>query len=338
MLMLLLQLQSVHTNASVCMAMAYSTGCSTILGFFCLLWFCWRSRLPRTGTCSLSFGRYIHAAIPVLFGGCLTAALSSTNDALIPVTLRQAGNSTELALSQFGTFEAIVIPVLFFPSTILCALSGILITEAARATAANNQAHLQRLTKAVIQKTLQLSIFIAAGLLLYGNLIGTLLDGGALAGHLIRLLAPVVPFIYLEIVLEALLKGMGQQSFSSLNYLAEYMIRIAIVLVCIPKFGFYGIVLSYYASNVCGNCFRLWKTCKTARIRFSFWSDVGFTLFAAALAFQVPLCGLRLLHGMQFAWICLLPAILIDYALLKSYGKITAIPLLSKKQRACSSA
>ena len=38
-LMLLLQLQSVHTNASVCMAMAYSTGCSTILGFFCLLWF-----------------------------------------------------------------------------------------------------------------------------------------------------------------------------------------------------------------------------------------------------------------------------------------------------------
>ena len=36
-LMLLLQLQSVHTNASVCMAMAYSTGCSTILGFFCLL-------------------------------------------------------------------------------------------------------------------------------------------------------------------------------------------------------------------------------------------------------------------------------------------------------------
>ena len=109
-------------------------------------------------------------------------------------------------------------PVLFFPSTILCALSGILITEAARATAANNQAHLQRLTKAVIQKTLQLSIFIAAGLLLYGNLIGTLLDGGALAGHLIRLLAPVVPFIYLEIVLEALLKGMGQQSFSSHNF------------------------------------------------------------------------------------------------------------------------
>ena len=62
-LMLLLQLQSVHTNASVCIAMAYSTGCSTILGFFCLLRFCWRSRLPRTGTCSLSFGRYIHAAM-----------------------------------------------------------------------------------------------------------------------------------------------------------------------------------------------------------------------------------------------------------------------------------
>ncbi|MEE0113638.1 MAG: hypothetical protein U0J29_00235 [Ruminococcus sp.] len=56
------------------------------------------------------------------------------------------------------------------------------------------------------------------------------------------------------------------------------------------------------------------------------------------MAFQVSLWWMRLLHGMQFAWICLLPAILIDYALLKSYGRITAIPLLSKKQHVCSSA
>ena len=30
-----------------------------------------------------------------------------------------------------------------------------------------------------------------------------------------------MPFIYLEIVLEALIKGMGKQNFSSLNYLAD---------------------------------------------------------------------------------------------------------------------
>lgn len=74
--------------------------------------------------------------MPVAFGGCLTAALSTANDTLIPMTLRQFGDSTSRALQQFGTFEGIVIPVLFFPSTILCALSGILIPEVARANAA----------------------------------------------------------------------------------------------------------------------------------------------------------------------------------------------------------
>ncbi len=321
-LMLLLQRQAVHTNASICMAMAYSTGISTIFSFIFLLWSCWKSRISKTGTVSISLHNYIHLAIPVLFGGCLTAALSSANDALIPITLRQAGNSTETAFSQFGIWEGIVIPVLFFPSTILCALSGILLTEAARATAAGHTTRLQQLTTTTIQRTTQLSVLITAGLLVYGNLIGNLLDGGDFAGYLIRLLAPVVPFIYLEIVLEALLKGMGQQAFSSTNYLVEYTIRIAIVLICIPKMGFYGIVLSYYASNLFGNCSRLRKVCRTANVPFMPWQMCGLPIFAAAFAFQIPLLCLHLCHAknQNWIWLCLLPAILLYLLLLRLFA------------------
>ena len=41
------------------------------------------------------------------------------------------------------------------------------------------------------------------------------------------------------------------------------MIRICVVLICIPLFGFYGIVASYYTSNVFGNCNRLRMAVKT---------------------------------------------------------------------------
>ena len=102
---------------------------------------------------------------------------------------------------------------------------------------------------------------------------------------MIRILAPVVPFIYLEIVLEALIKGMGRQNFSSLNYLAEYVIRICVVLVCIPLFGFYGIVASYYTSNVFGNCNRLRMAVKTANLRFRFGKLIGKPVFAAGFSF-----------------------------------------------------
>ena len=111
----------------------------------------------------------------------------------------------------------------------------------------------------LIEKTLIFSILVAAVLMHYGSEIGTLLDGGELAGRMITIIAPVVPFIYLEIILEAMIKGMGLQGFSSLNYLAEYAVRISVVLIFVPSIGFYGIVASYYASNIIGNVSRFIK-------------------------------------------------------------------------------
>ena len=97
---------------------------------------------------------------------------------------------------------------------------------------------------------------------MFGEFIAEMMGAEPLAGRMIRLLAPVVPFIYLEIVLEAIIKGIGRQKFSSMNYLAEYAVRISVVLVCIPLMGFYGIVLSYYLSNILGNSMRLWEVLK----------------------------------------------------------------------------
>ena len=72
-------------------------------------------------------------------GGILTAVLSGTNDALIPICLRMYGDSAGDALGKFGIFEAIVIPILFFPSVVMCSISGIVVSEAARASAAGNR-------------------------------------------------------------------------------------------------------------------------------------------------------------------------------------------------------
>ncbi len=278
---------------SLCTALTISMAAGTAVSLIILLTdFCThRMRMPSKA--SVGFGRYLRFAIPVILGGCLTSALSTTNDALIPVTLRQSGSSAESALSQFGVFEAIVIPVLFFPSTILCVLSGLLIPEAARAAAGCKKARLQYLTRRALSWTMLFSVFVAVVLFVFGDFIAVMMKADPLAGKMIRLLAPVVPFIYLEIILEALIKGMGQQRFSSLNYLMEYAVRISAVLILIPLFGFYGIVISYYASNICGNCLRLWKACQVTELAPD-WKGLLFRpLFSAAAAFFLPYTVLR---------------------------------------------
>lgn len=245
------------------------------------------TKTPKTGASLLTLRRYLGLAVPVMAGSALTALLSAANDALVPVTLRQAGNSANEALAQFGIFEAMILPTLFFPSTILCALAGILVTETAREKAADRQARIQSLTAQTIQQTLRFAVFVTMLLLLFGDALGERLGGGEIAGRMIRLLAPVVPFIYLEIVLESIIKGLGAQAFSSLNYLCEYIIRISLVLVCIPLMGFYGIVLSYYASNIVGNTARLIVVLRKTALPPRPFEWLGLPLFAAVLSSQV---------------------------------------------------
>lgn len=234
---------------------------------YCLMIF-FKNYKKCSEKCSLNFRKYMTYAFPIMGGSILTSVLSSMNDALIPMCLKQNGDSVNEALSRFGIFEAIVIPTLFFPSVILCSMSGIVVSESARATASKNNERIKSLTERLTKYTLIFAIYASAVLMHFGKNIGEIMGGGNLAGKMITIIAPVVPFIYMEIILEALIKGMGLQSFSSLNYLIEYVIRISIVLIFVPKFGFYGIVASYYSSNVIGNCARFIKIIKHTKASF----------------------------------------------------------------------
>lgn len=287
-----------QTHAGLCNMNAFGiiAGAAAVLVFLLVM-------LPscRAGAtapkASLSVGQYLRLAIPVMLGSALTSFLSSANDALVPITLRQSGSSAPEAFSQFGIFEAIIIPTLFFPSTILCSLAGILVTETAREKAGNNYCRITALTEKTLRQTIVFAIFVTMILLLFGHEIGILLGGGEIAGKMVVLLAPVVPFIYLEIVLESIIKGIGAQTFSSLNYLCEYIIRISFVLVFIPLLGFYGIVLSYYASNICGNVSRLVVVIRRTGMRPDPVKILGIPLFSAVFSAQAAGLAFTLLHA-----------------------------------------
>ena len=284
-------------EASVCRVMigGIVAGNAVSLLFLSVLYMKFHVRGKGTG--SLRFREYARFAFPIMGGGVLTAVLSSTNDALIPFCLRQYGDSAGKALASFGVFEAIVIPTLFFPSVVLCSMSGIIVSESARASAAGDSRRIKSLASRIIRYTLVFAVFASAVLMRFGSGIGELLGGGDEAGRLITIIAPVVPFIYMEIVLEAMIKGMGLQSFSSLNYLAEYAIRITVVLIFVPRFGLYGVVASYYTSNVFGNCSRFIKLLRTSGTDFRPVKTVLMPMLFAFLSMGTAELLTRLLDG-----------------------------------------
>ena len=108
-------------------------------------------------------------------------------------------------------------------------------------------------------------------------------------------LAPVVPFIYLEIVMEGILKGLGKQNFSTLNSLAEYIIRISCVIIFVNLYGFTGVVISYYASNVISNIVRIHAVLNAVSMRFDIISYIVKPAVYSALCCQLSMLVMTIL-------------------------------------------
>ena len=120
-------------------------------------------RMPHgkyCGVCSFTFRSFLKKIMPIIGNASLVAILSSTNDALVPLTLLQFGNSTEDALAQFGAFEAIIIPTLFFPSVIQCCMSGLIVPVLSRANAEKDKHQIRVLTERVLEQTIAYALFI----------------------------------------------------------------------------------------------------------------------------------------------------------------------------------
>lgn len=222
--------------------------------------------VPNIGNVS----KYLRMCFPILISGYVQMILSTANDVLVPISLIKYNASSERALSEYGMFEAMIIPTIFYPSALLCSLSNILMPEIARVHSSGNAERMRSLVTKALSSSLIFAFFTAGLFFMQGKNIGNVLcPSDPLVGETLVKMFPVIPFIYLEIILESIIKGLGKQNFSTINSVCEYIIRIICVIVFVNLFGFTGVLISYYASNIYSNIIRIVVVCKTAKVHFN---------------------------------------------------------------------
>lgn len=237
---------------------------------------------------------YLKLSLPIVASGYVQMIMSSLNEALVPIALVNYNSSTERAMSEYGMFEAMIIPTVFYPAVILTSLSNILIPEIAGASSAGNTERVKSLIKKIFERSFCYSFFISGMLLTAGKNIGTVIcPSDSLVGETLVKMFPVVPFIYLEIVLEGIIKGLGKQNFSTLNSLCEYIIRILCVIIFVKLFGFTGVLISYYASNIYSNIVRIAFVCKTTGIPFDIGAYIVKPFILCFFCCQIALAATR---------------------------------------------
>lgn len=242
--------------------------------------------------------KVLSITIPVALSSYLRSALVTLENILIPRGFKKYGATGESALAQYGMMEAMVMPILTFPSAFLTSFSSLLVPELAEAAAVGNRHQINRLASRVMQLTLFFSLPITAAFIAFGEDLGLAVYQSAEAGAMLRVLAPLVPMLYLDTVADAMLKGLDEQ-VSSLRYsIIDSAISVVLIYLLIPIYGVNGYIAVMFISTFVNAALSINCLVRVTEIPFSLSNWVLKPIFAVAAS---SIGVLYIVRGLTFS-------------------------------------
>jgi stage V sporulation protein B len=192
--------------------------------------------------------RIFSLAAPLSLNRILLTLIGSMEVVLIPRQLVLYGLSSEEALSVYGIFTGMALPLIQFPSTITQSISAMLMPSIATLQALGYRKRIQNVTRQICLALFGLGGGCCLIFYFFGNSMGTLLFHNAAAGNYIRSMAFLCPFLYLHTILASILHGLGRTGTCLIHNLISAGIRLGFVVFSIPVLGIrgylYGLLLS----------------------------------------------------------------------------------------------
>ncbi|MGL4362555.1 MAG: stage V sporulation protein B [Cellulosilyticaceae bacterium] len=188
----------------------------------------------------------ITIAIPITANRFLTSGLVSLENILIPIQLQKYGLSSSEALAMYGMFSGMALPLLFFPSMVTTSISTVLIPALSEASAKKNIRYLHKTVSKSIQYSSLIGIGASCLFLTLGSEIAEICYGSEYyqVGELLKVLAVICPFLYLQGILTGMLNGLGLQKLTFKGNIIASVICIAFIFILVPSRGIMGFVFA----------------------------------------------------------------------------------------------
>lgn len=198
-----------------------------------------------------SLFRYmLSITLPVAFSSYARSALITLEHMLIPRGLRKNGADTESALSSYGMLHGMALPLVLFPGAIPAAFASLIIPEVAERHASGNQDGIKKVISRVFKVTLGFSIAVAAIIFTFADALGEVVYKSPQTEIYIKILAPLIPVMYLDNAVDAVLKGMGEQFASMKINIADAALSVVLVYFLTPTVGLYGYIITIFISEL----------------------------------------------------------------------------------------
>ena len=225
-----------------------------------------RSHYRDTGAGGRLTVRMLHIAVPLALSAYARSALTTLQHLLVPKGLRAAGFSANSALAGYGVIQGMVLPVIFFPSCILSAAAELIVPELTAAQVQREGRAIRCTAKELLRLSVLFSLAVGAFLFVGSDALGMLIYGSRDAGRYIRILAPLVPFMYTDMSIDGCLKGLGQQVWSMGINILDALLGLLLTWQLLPRYAlaaYIGIIYVTELVNFALSASRLWKVTRT---------------------------------------------------------------------------
>ncbi|MEG0387435.1 MAG: polysaccharide biosynthesis C-terminal domain-containing protein [Niameybacter sp.] len=181
--------------------------------------------------------------LPITLTAYISSIITLLQNILIPIGFRKSGLTAMESMSMYGMIQGMVFPILFFPVALLTACSTVLTPEIARAQARGIRGRVESLSGRSIHLIMVLAMIVVSIFLNFGRELGMLIYHNRQVGQLLQLLVIVTPFMYIEIVIDGILKGLGEQNSCLIYRIIESALSIIFIYFLIPVKGVEGFII-----------------------------------------------------------------------------------------------
>lgn len=224
---------------------------SFLLELILYLWDRRRHKVPSADCDGSTEGRKLmKISLPIALTAYIRSGLVTLQHILIPEGLRNSGSSHGAALVAYGSIHSMAMPVILYPAALISSFSGLLIPALAECNVQNSKRRISYMISRVWSLALFFSIGVAGVLICFSAEIGNALYPATDAGKYIRMLAPLIPIMYIDTATDAMMKGLGEQVYSMNINIADALISVILVWILIPKFGIDGYLITIYFSEI----------------------------------------------------------------------------------------
>ena len=253
-----------------CAAVMLGNVCGDVISFVCMLLFYLTDRHSVRDYSAQKLkltSRMLKVALPLAVSAYARSALSTLEHLLVPRGLKAAGFSADRALSGYGVIQGMVLPIVSFPACILMALAELIIPELTEAQVRGSDGDISKTVSSLIKKGLGYSSAVALVLFVFADKLGVRIYSSPEAGDYLRLLAPLIPIMYTDMVADGCLKGLGQQLWCMGINLLDALLGVLLVWQVLPVFALKGYICIIYFNECLNFALSIMRLRKVTKIR-----------------------------------------------------------------------